>query len=98
MSFLERTVTGTGTENVLARRTFKLPRVTTRPAVTFVQNESVCEAAAEALEAFYKDPRHHRPVYVFRVGTTRFVISDRSLNVQVFDRKFKHLATLGELD
>ena len=82
----------------MARKVFKLPRVTTRPAVTFVQNESVCERAAEALEHFYTDPRHHRPVYVFRVGTTRFVMSDRSLNSQVFDRKFKHLATLGELD
>lgn len=98
LAYLQKIVTGTDLGNTKLRAAFKLPYITTTPAVTLVSDDAVCGAAATALESFLADSLSHRPVFVFQVGSTRFAIADGSLEPHIFDNNFNYLLTLGELD
>lgn len=98
LAYLQRIVTGTDAGNAKLRAAFKLPYITTTPAVTLVADDTVCGAAATALETFLADSLSHRPVWVFQIGSTRFAIADGSLVPHIFDNNFNYLVSLGELD
>lgn len=98
LAYLQRIVTGPDAGNAKLRTAYKLPYVTTTPAVAFVDDDATCAAAAMALESVLTDSLPHRPVYLFRIGTTRFSISDGTLVTHIFDQDFHYLLTIRELD
>jgi hypothetical protein len=81
-----------------ARHAFKLPFVSAAPEVTLVTDEDECRRAAIALEAFYRDSVSHRAVYLFKIGGNRFAVADGSLQIHIFDREYRYLMSLRELD
>jgi hypothetical protein len=98
VSYLQRIVTGTDAGNAKLRASFDLPYVTTTPAVELVTDEAQCANAVAALNSYYTDGLSHSPVFLIRVGTTRFAITDGSLVVHIFDTSYNYRITLAELD
>jgi hypothetical protein len=78
----------------------KLPNVTTSPAVEHVLDEAECGRAAAALEAKYGDGISRRPLWVFRIGSTRFGVSDGSeggrgnILIRIFDTSYNYLVSI----
>jgi len=93
-------VTGVDAGSSKARQLFQLPYVSTSPAVVHVQDDAECAREADALDAMYADGTPHRPVYLLRIGTTRYAVSDGSPGgrgnalVHLFDAAYSYLATL----
>jgi len=93
--YLQRIVTFGGPSYVQVRQAFNLPAVYTTPAVTFVTDEAQCAQAITALNDFYADGESHGPVYLFKIGATRFAVADGSLAVHIFDSSYAYLLSLG---
>lgn len=97
---LRKTVTGTDSGNIKRREAFQLPYVTTLPAVEHVLDEAECGRAAAALETRYADGKSRRPLWVFRIGSTRFGVSDGTTGgrgnilVRIFDTSYTYLVSL----
>lgn len=97
---LRKIVTGTDAGSIKARAAFQLPHVLTLPAVEHVLDEAECGRAAAALEGLYSDGRSRRPVWVFRIGDTRFAVSDLSgggrgnILVHLFDASYKYIVSV----
>ena len=89
VNFLTRIVTRTDAAYAARRASLDLPFVTTAPAVELVTDENECANAVLALNAFYGDSLSHTPVYLFRIGTTRYAISDGS-DVHIFDTNYQY--------
>jgi hypothetical protein len=98
VSYLQRIVTGSDAGNAKLRQSFDLPYVTTTPPVELVINEADCKNAVAALNSFYADSLSHSPVFLIRVGTTRFAISDRWEDMHIFDTSYHYKISLLELD
>jgi len=97
---LRRTVTGTDSLSSRLRAALQLPYVATSPAVEHVLDEAECSRAAAALETRYADGVSRRPLWVFRIGSTRFGVSDGTIGargnimVRIFDTSYTYLASL----
>ena len=98
IAYLQRIVTGTGAGSIKLRTAFKLPSVTSTPAVVLVADDSLCATAATAVENLYTDTLSRSPVWVFRIGTTHYAVSDRPELIYIFDNNFTRLAILSEVD
>jgi hypothetical protein len=98
VSYLQRIVTGSDAGSVKLRQAFDLPYVTTTPAVELVSDETECGNAVSALNSFYTDGLSHSPVFLIRVGTTRFAINDGSLATHIFDTNYQYKLSLRGLD
>lgn len=98
VSYLQRIVTSSDSGNAKARQSFDLPYVTTTPAVELVADESECANAVAALNSFYADSVSHGPVFLIRVGTTRFAISDGSQSIHIFDTSYNYKISIRGLD
>ncbi len=94
---LQRIVTGMGAGSIKLRAAYKLPYVTSTPAVVLVASDSVCAAAAAAVEQLYTNSVSPRPVWVFRIGSTHYAVSDAPNVIHIFDNNFTWLATLSEV-
>lgn len=94
VTFLTRVTTSTDAGNAQLRSALDLPLATTTPPVELVTDESVCNLAVTALNSFYTDGLTHSPVYVFRIGTTRYGVSDGSWVIHVFDTNFQYKHTI----
>jgi hypothetical protein len=97
ITYLQGIVTGTDAGNAKLRQAFDLPYVTTTPAVELVTDEAECANAVTAVNSLYTDGRSHSPVFLIRVGSTRYAISDGS-DVHIFDTSYSYKMTIGELD
>lgn len=97
---LQSTVTGTDSSSSRLRAALQLPYVATSPAVDHVVDEAECGRAAAALETKYADGVSRRPIWVFRIGSTRFGVSDGTTGgrgnilVNIFDANYTYLVTL----
>lgn len=97
---LQWTVTGTDSSSSRLRTALQLPSVATSPAVEHVVDEAECARAAAALENRYADGLSRRPLWVFRIGSTRFGVSDGTTGgrgnilVHIFDTSYTYLASL----
>ena len=98
VSYLQRIVTSSDAGNAKARQSFDLPYVTTTPAVELVNDESECANAVAALNSFYADSVSHGPVFLIRIGTTRFAISDGSQSIHIFDTSYNYKISIRGLD
>lgn len=98
VSYLQRIVTSSDAGNAKARQSFDLPYVTTTPAVQLVTNEADCRNAVAALNAFYGDSLSHSPVFLIRVGTSRFAITDGLESIHIFDTSYHYKISLRGLD
>lgn len=98
VNYLRRIVTSTDAGNTKLRHAFQLPYVTTEPAVEHIVDEAECGRAATALEAMYGDGTPRRPVWVFRIGATRYGVSDgtggRNVLIRIFDNNYTYLVTI----
>lgn len=96
---IQKVVTATDAGNASVRAAYKLPLVTTSPAVELVTDENQCLLAKAAVEARYTDGTTADQVYLLRIGTTRFVATDgrkggRDVMLHVFDTSFQYLITI----
>lgn len=94
VTFLTEIVTRGDPGNIKLRQAYNLPAVSTTPAVTLVADDAECAKAAAALQAFYNDGVSSAPVWVFKIGTSRIAAVDGSLEINVFDTSYNHLALL----
>ena len=97
-TYLQRIVTGTGAGSIKLRAGYKLPYVTSTPSVVLVTDDSLCATAVTAVENLYTDSLSRSPVWVFRIGTTHYAVSDRPELIYIFDNNFTRLAILSEVD
>lgn len=98
LDYLQRIVTGGDAGSAKLRQSFDLPYVTTAPAVELVSDEAQCGIAVTALNSLYADGLSHSPVFLIRIGNTRFAISDGSLATHIFDSSFQYKLSLRGLD
>lgn len=98
VSYFQALVTGTDSLNVTLRRSYSLPYVTTTPAVELIGDETQCANAVTALQTLYADGNSHSPVFLIRIGTTRFAIADGSLSVHIFDSNYQYKFSIRELN
>jgi len=82
----------------MLRESYNLPRVGSSPAVHHILDDSACGRAAAALSAIYIDKHDPAPVFVFKIGTTRFAVADRSLTLHIFDASYTHLLYLWTVE
>lgn len=100
IAHLQTVVTGSDAGNSKLRAAYRLPLVTTSPAVELVADESVCASAKSAVEDRFTDGTTVSQVYVFRIGTTRIAATaaqpsgGEGLMVFVFDSSYSYLATI----
>lgn len=100
VEYMRETVTGTDTASARLRDALKLPYVSTSSAVEHVLDEAECGRAAAALETKYADGVSRRPLWVFRIGSTRFGVSDGTTGgrgnilVHIFDTGYTYLVSL----
>jgi hypothetical protein len=97
-SYFTRIVTSGSAGAIQTRQALQLPAVVTTPAVTLVTDDTECVRAVTALSGFYTDGVSHAPVYVFRIGTTRFAAADATHIIHIFDSSYNYLVTIRELD
>lgn len=98
ISYFRAIVTGTDTLNATVRRAYDLPYVKTSPAVELIGDEKQCAKAVTALQTRYADGKSHSPVFLIRIGKTRFVIMDGSLLVHMFDSNYHYKYSIRELN
>ena len=98
ISHFQAVVTGTDAVNARVRKALDLPYVRTSPAVELISDEKQCAKAVTALQKHYADGRSHSPVFLIRIGTTRFGIADGALLVHVFDSNFHDKSSIRELN
>lgn len=98
VSYLQKIVTGSDSGSVKLRQAFDLPYVTTTPAVELLVDETACGNAVTALNSIYTDGLSHSPVFLIRIGTTRFAISDGSQATHIFDTNYQYKLSLRGLD
>ena len=99
-TYLTRIVTSSDAGNASLRQAFQLPFVTVTPAVEHVTDEAECDRTATALESMYADSVSRRPLWVFRIDTSRFVVADGSpggrgnLLLHIFDSSYNYLLSV----
>jgi hypothetical protein len=98
INYFQAIVTGTDARNTTFRQAYDLPYVTTSPAVELISDETQCGNAVTALQALYADGKTHSPVFLIRIGTTRFAIADGSLSVHIFDSNYQYKFSMRALD
>ena len=98
ISYFRAIVTGTDTVNAIVRRAYDLPYVNTSPAVELIGEEKQCAKAVTALQTRYADGKSHSPIFLIRIGKTRFAIADRSLSLHIFDSKYRYKFSIRELN
>jgi len=91
----QRIVTFGGPGYVKLRQAYNLPAVYTSPAVSLVTDEAECARAIAALDGIYTDGESHGPVYLFKIGSTRFAAADGSLTVHIFDSTYNYLVSIS---
>ena len=95
VAYFIRLVSGTSADKTDLRQAYNLPGVTTTPAVQHILDEAECARAVAALSTIYTDGVNRAPVFVFKIGATRFAVADGSLTIHIFDTSYNHLVTLG---
>lgn len=98
ISYFRRIVSGTDTVNATARKALDLPYVRTSPAVELISDQKRCAKAAMALQALYADGKSDSPVFLIRIGKTRFAIADGALLLHIFDSDYRYKYSIRELD
>lgn len=98
ISYFRRIVTSTDTINARVRKALDLPHVRTNPAVELINDEKQCARAVTALQTLYADGKLHSPVFLIRIGKTRFAIADGSLSMHVFDSSYHYKYSIRELN